>query len=182
MNVLLRLCKVLFVCMIFATLAGIAHADSIADPTIIIRDPACPGGCVSVGTSFTFGTPQSGTGTLFFTNASGVDWFNLKLVESGVPSNAITCVTDAFANCSLSTVNGITTILLSGVNANFAGIPAGHNFSIVFGCTSGKCDPWPGDLDFTAQANVPEPASMALMLTGIGALVSRRKLWKRGRS
>jgi hypothetical protein len=181
-NVLSRLSKVLFVAMILAIFAGLARADSIADPTIIIRDPACPGTCVSVGTTFTFGTPQSGTGTLFFTNASGVDWFNLKLVEAGVPSNAITCITDAFANCSLSTVNGITTIFLSGINTNFAGIPSGHNFSIVFGCASGKCDPWPGDLDFTGTANVPEPTSVALMVTGLGALVSKRKFWKRGRA
>src|SRR3954470_2312780 len=74
-----------------------AHADSVQDPKVIIRDPAClPPGCTPVGTNFTFGTPTGGTGALFFTNASGVNWFNLQLVESGVPASAITCITDVF--------------------------------------------------------------------------------------
>jgi hypothetical protein len=73
-------------------------------------------------------------------------------------------------------VNSLTTILLSGLNSDFTGIGAGQSFSIVFGCESGECDPWPGDLDFTAKANVPEPGTMALLFTGIGAIVARRKL------
>ena len=169
--------------MIVGMCAVAAHADSINDPTIIIRDPACqPPGCTPVGTSFSFSTPAGGTGGLFFNNASGADWFNLKLVESGVPADAISCVTDVFSNCSVSTVNGITTILLSGIGGDFSGIIAGQNFSIVFGCTSGTCDPWPGNLNFTAAANVPEPGTMALLLTGIGAIVSRRKLRNRARA
>ena len=76
---------------------------------------------------------------------------------------------------------GLTTIFLSGINSNAQGILNGSVFSIVFGCETGKCDPWPGDLDFTAHANVPEPTSMLLVATGIGALVSRRKRWKLAR-
>jgi hypothetical protein len=174
--------RVLLVGIAVSMFAVAARADSIADPTIIIRDPACPSTCMGVGTSFTFGTPSSGIGTLFFNNASGVNWFNLSLTESGVAANLITCVTDAFANCTVTTVNGVTTIFLSGVGSGFAGIPAGQNFSIVFGCSSGTCDPWPGDLDFTAHANVPEPATMALLATGIGVLVTRRKLGKKVRA
>jgi hypothetical protein len=165
--------------LVIGTCAVAAHADSIVDPTIIIRDPACSGNCTPVGLNFTFGTPADGTGVVLFNNASGLDWFSLSLSESGVDAAAITCLTDAFVNCSVSTVNGLTTILLSGLGPDFAGIPAGHNFSIVFGCESGDCQPWPGDLDFTARANVPEPGTMALLFTGIGAIVARRKLRNR---
>ena len=122
--------------VVFGMMVGLfatsAFADSVQDPKIIIRDPACqPPGCTPVGTSFTFGTPQSGTGALFFNNASGVNWFNLTLVESGVPAAAISCITDVFASCTASTVNGITTILLSGVGGSFTGLLAGKNFSIA---------------------------------------------------
>ena len=60
--------------VVFGMMVGLfatsAFADSVQDPKIIIRDPACqPPGCTPVGTSFTFGTPQSGTGALFFNNA-----------------------------------------------------------------------------------------------------------------
>ena len=163
--------------VVIAMCAAFANADSITDPTIIIRDPACGGnGCTPVGLNFTFGTPADGTGAVFFNNASGLDWFSLKLTESGVDANAITCLSDVFANCSVSTANGLTTILLSGLSSDFPGIGAGQNFSIVFGCESGDCQPWPGDLDFTATANVPEPGTMALLFTGIGAIVARRRL------
>jgi len=37
-------------------------------------------------------------------------------------------------------------------------------------------------LDFTAHANVPEPATMALLATGIGVLVTRRRLGKKVRA
>lgn len=174
--------RVIAVGLIVGMFAVAAHADSVKDPKIIIRDPWCQGesGCTPVGTNFTFTTPASGTGALYFTNASGVDWFNLKLVETGVSADVISCLTDLFANCAVSTVNGITTILLSGLSKDYPGIVCGQNFSIVFGCVSGKCDPWPGNMTFIATANVPEPGTMALLFTGIGAIVARRrKLRKR---
>jgi PEP-CTERM motif-containing protein len=170
--------RLLFALVALAAFATLAHADSNLDPTIVIRDPACPsGGCMQVGQHFTFGVPSNGFGTLFFTNTSGVNWTNLQLTETGVSANVIGCSSTAFANCTVSTINGLTTIFLSGVNANFLGITSGENFSIVFGCVKDAC--WPGGLDFTATANVPEPATIALMLTGLGGIVTRRRQLKR---
>ena len=178
MKILSRIPHLFVLAAIVGAFAVAAHATSVFDPTVIIRDPACPGaGCQTVGTQFAFNVPAGGSGTLFFTNGSGVNFINLLLTESGVPANAITCLTSAFANCNVSTgASGITSLFLSGINPNFTGIPSGQNFSIVFQCNGNSC--WPGGLGFSAIANVPEPTTMALMATGIGALITRRKRWK----
>ena len=172
--------RAFLICAAILVFASAAFANSNTDPTIIVKDPACTGSCTPVGMQFTFGTPATGLGMLLLNNNSGVNWTSLKLVESGVPANLITCLSPgAFANCSLSTVNGVTTILLSGVGQGLFGIPAGHNFSITFGCGTGtgpNCGPWPADLDFTATANpVPEPGTIALVLTGLGGIITRRR-------
>jgi hypothetical protein len=147
-----------------------ALANSVPDPRIIIKDPVCGSTCTSVGTHFTFTSPASGSGTLMFTNSSISLWHSLEFIESGVPASAISCsAPHTFVTCSVTTTGGVTTILLSGIGAGFTGIPAGHNFSITFGN-------WPaGGVNFTAIANVPEPATFALFLTGLGALATRRK-------
>ncbi len=147
-----------------------AFADSNVDPRIVIKDPLCGTGCSPVGTHFSFTSPESGTGALFFTNASGVDWANLRIVES-VPVGTITCsAPHTFMKCTVTAnQNGGATIFLSGVGEGFPGITAGHNFEIQFGS-------WPaGGVAFTAVANVPEPATLALVATGLGVIVTRRR-------
>jgi len=150
-------------------------ANSNSDPRIIIKDPVCEENCVPVGTHFSFTSPASGFGTLLFQNDSGLNWRNLQLVESGVPQNDITCSSTAFMHCSVTTAGGITTILVFGVGGEFPGIGAGRNFSITFGTPK---DRWPaGGVDFAAAANVPEPATLVLLVTGLGAgvIVTRRR-------
>jgi hypothetical protein len=72
-------------------------------------------------------------------------------------------------HCKVNTMGGVTTLLLTGVGGAFLGIPSGHNFSIDF-------VKWPASgVSFTAVANVPEPATIAFMLTGLAAIVSRRR-------
>ena len=121
-------------------------------------------------------------GTLFFTNASGKNWTSLKLIEKGVPAEAISCAQSLFLSCTIRTLdNGAVEILLSGVKGNNPrnGIPNGASFSIKLGCVNGNC--WPGGLNFTAHAGAgaaPEPGTIALVVTGLGAIVSRRKRWK----
>lgn len=151
-----------------------ALANSVPDPTIVIKDPVCGSACTNVGTHFTFTSPTGGTGTLMFTNTTTATWYTLKLIESGVPSSAITCsAPHTFMHCRKTTKGGTTTIILSGIGGNFSGIPGGHNFSITFGG-------WPAKgVKFTGIANVPEPATLSLFLTGLGALATRRKRWLR---
>jgi len=169
-----------------------AFADGINDPRIVIHGVTgsgnsvnhCPQ-CVGVGLNFGFGVPSGGTGTLFFTNTSGQNWTSLTLIEQGhmVPAGAIKCNSYLFASCTAKNLsNGNVEILLAGVKRSLntdRGILNGQNFSISFSCVGKSC--WPGGLDFTARANaptVPEPGTIALMMTGLGALVSRRKMWK----
>jgi hypothetical protein len=85
-------------------------------------------------------------------------------------------------SCTIRTLeNGAVEILLSGVKGNNPrnGIANGASFSIKLACVDRSC--WPGGLSFTAHAGVgtaPEPGTIALVMTGLGAIVSRRKRWK----
>jgi hypothetical protein len=169
---------------------GLAFADGINDPKIIIRgvqggglspQSHCPpSGCTPVGMNFEFSVPKHGTGTLFFTNASGKNWTSLKLIETGVPAEAVSCSQSLFLSCTVRTLkNGSVEILLSGVKGHnpHTGIPNGSNFAIGFACVDKNC--WPGGLGFTGHASsAPEPGTIALMVTGVGAMLSRRKRWK----
>ena len=158
---------------LFILSCGIAaFANSAPDPIIKIKDPTCTSRCADIqGTHFSFSTPPSGSGVLSFTNQSGVDWTSLKLVESGTPASAITCITTIFASCSVFSVNGNTVILLKA-GGDFSGITNNMVFTITFTCFKG-C--WPGNEKFTATTNVPEPGTIALMMTGIGGIITRRK-------
>ena len=169
-----------------------AFADGI-DPKIIVGGAGsgtlvkgpCPL-CVGVGSTFGFTVPASGSGTLYFTNQSGVNWNSLALVEKGVPAADISCHSSLFSSCTTETLkNGSVEILLSGVVGHALwkdhGIPNGANFAISFSCVQGGC--WPGGLSFNGHGSssltaTPEPGTIALMVTGLGALVSRRKRWK----
>ena len=171
---------------------GMAFADGINDPKIIIQSASATSstlgpceGCTNVGLNFAFGVPADGTGTLFFTNASGVNWTSLTLVEHGheVPAVDINCHSNLFISCTATDLkNGNVAIVLSGIKGSLnpdKGILNGQSFSIAFSCVGNSC--WPGGLDFSGHANttsVPEPGTVALMVTGLGAIVSRRRMSK----
>jgi hypothetical protein len=190
----MKISQVCAVALLLAVGSVMAFADTINDPKIVIHGVSgsnsnvvrCPTqGCTDVGTSFTFSTPAHGSGTLFFTNTSGQNWTSLTLIETGEPASAISCVQTLFQSCTTKTLqNGSVEILLSGVVGNHqsqnarTGIANGQSFDIQFLCVSKSC--WPGGLQFTGHANatVPEPGTVALMVTGLGAMFSRRKVWK----
>ncbi|HKM86093.1 MAG TPA: PEP-CTERM sorting domain-containing protein [Terriglobales bacterium] len=190
----MKISQICAVALLLVMGSVMAFGDGINDPQIIIHGVgsggagplACPpSGCVQVGLNFSFKVPPSGSGTLFFTNESGQNWTSLALIEKGnvVPAADIKCHSYLFQSCTATTLkNGNVEILLSGVKGATnpdKGILNGQSFSINFSCVNKSC--WPGGLSFSGHANmstVPEPGTIALMITGLGALVSRRKTWK----
>ena len=185
------------VCGLFLALvvaSAVAFADGINDPKVIVH--GVNGGgfgmcgrhqCQNVGVNFNFTIPQSGKGALFFTNTSGKNWTSLALIESGVPAADVSCAQTLFLTCTVKTLkNGSVEILLSGVRGGLnprKGIRNGQSFSVGFACVNGNC--WPGGLPVSGHAGtgtIPEPATVALMVTGLGALFSRRKSWRKGLS
>jgi hypothetical protein len=166
-----------------------AFADGINDPKIIIQGVngggsplhCPPHGCQNVGVNFSFTIPKTGKGFLFFTNTSGKNWTSLTLIETGVPASAISCKQTLFLSCTTKTVGDSVEIILKGIkggqNAR-KGIANGQSFGIGFACVGQSC--WTnGGTTMTGHAGtVPEPGTVALMVTGLGAIISRRKMWK----
>ncbi|MFZ1131317.1 MAG: PEP-CTERM sorting domain-containing protein [Terriglobales bacterium] len=185
-----QICAVVLLLVVGSVMA---FADGINDPKVIIHgvngdlpQHCGPNGCQNVGVNFSFSSPKGGSGTLFFTNASGKNWTSLALIESGEPAADISCVQTLFLNCSVTTLTsgkdkGDVEILLSGVRGGLnprVGILAGQSFSITFNCAGGCWPKTPITFNGHATTAVPEPGTVALMVTGLGTLFSRRKLWK----
>jgi hypothetical protein len=166
-------------CVLGIVIAACAAASaSKLGPQIIINDPiGCVSsvGCVNLtSNTFSFQVPSAGFGNLHFLNVSGATFTSLILTETGVAAANIDCQADVFS-CSVVAFgsNGAKLVLTSG--PGLPGIPNGNSFEILLSCVNRNC--WPAGLQFSAVANAPEPGTMALLLTGIGALVSRRK-WR----
>jgi hypothetical protein len=186
--------KISLVCAVVLLLvaaSSMAFADSNTDPKVIIKGignnviggDGCQYTCAQM--FFNFKTPPSGFGTLDFTNNTDVTWTSLTLVERGNNPDVyqISCfATTVFTNCLKAVTGqgqgGHPELIFSGGT----GIAPGENFEIAFSCNP-HC--WPqGGVGFGGYANTPngvntpEPGTIALMATGLGALVSRRKQWK----
>jgi len=177
--------------LLLVVASALAFADGIHDPKVIVHgangggDVECgKHNCMDVGFNFSFKIPKSGSGALYFTNTSGKNWTSLALIETGVPAADVSCKEDLFLTCKVETLkNGSVEILMSGIKNQGGqwvaqGIPNGSSFAIVFACNSG-C--WPGGITVGGHGRsgmVPEPGTVALLVTGLGALVSRRKVWR----
>jgi hypothetical protein len=188
----MKISQICAVVLLLVAGSVMAFADSTNDPKVIIKGVSgnvigsvdgCEFTCASF--FFNFKTPASGSGTLDFTNNTDVTWTSLTLVERGNNPTIyqITCSASAFFTNCLKAVTGQGTgghpeLIFTGGT----GIAPGENFALAFSCVKGVC--WPGGLSFGGYANtpngvtVPEPGTIALMVTGLGALVSRRKQWK----
>jgi hypothetical protein len=184
----MKISQICAMALLLAVGSVMAFADGVNDPKIIIHgqnggngpDHCPPAGCTGVGINFSFVIPKGGSGTLFFTNQSGKNWTSLALIETGEPAADISCVQTLFVNCSTKTLkNGSVEILLSGVRHNLNprnGILNGGSFSITFDCAGG-CWVNGGSTVMAHAGTAPEPGTVALMVTGLGAIISRRKQW-----
>jgi PEP-CTERM motif len=163
-----------------------AYADS--DPRVIIRD-APPGH--GVQEDFSFSLPgkqgQSFTGDLSFTNRTDQTWTSLALFFVPTPTFTYSCSAKGsgiFNYCDSLTDpqnSSLTEFLfenVAGMGKLGTGILPCENFTFGFSGTTGGAQ-WASGTKFTAVAAVPEPATLAFLLTGIAAIVARRKLWKR---
>ena len=167
--------------------AGMARANPVNNLELSVNSLS---GCL--GGSFCFGwdptasaigftiSSSSGTYQLYAVNTGGLPYRNLEITSLLLVISAtgidITCASNIFANCSVTDHPHGTWVSFSDGR-----ILPGQYFSLNFGCSSGTCS-WPAGTSVTAFSgtNVPEPGSMALILTGIGAILTRRELWKTG--
>jgi hypothetical protein len=145
---------------------AVVRADTIptTDPQIIISQGI---DSTTVGLTFTGSTDQNGFFQDFFINGSGMLWFNLQLaLDSTPPLNTITCISlvSFFSNCMVAQMNGQTFALFTGGT----GLPNGSHFELTV-------NQWDPNTPFTGTANVPEPGTLTLVLTGVAALASRRR-------
>ena len=106
-----------------------------------------------------------------FLNDSDVDWNTLKLsIEPG--SEPVFCGLQEFGfdSCTEQQGNALLPTVLTFSGGT--GIPKGQ---ILYFSGSG----WPTTTTFTVAANVPEPASIAFMISGITAIGLLRRLRRR---
>jgi hypothetical protein len=186
-----KILRILAASTIFALCSVAAYADSNNDPRVIIKGAGLSGhDTVGVHEHFTFGLPGDKNtpfaGDLSFTNVTSQTWTSLALFESAFGPLQIKCNGGGFFNHCMKFTDpknpALTEILFTntvGYGKLGTGILAGENFTLGFRPVGGTN--WMGDTDFTAVATtaVPEPSTIAFLVTGIGAMFSRRKLWKR---
>lgn len=151
----MRRTRVLWLCLLFCIFCRLAHADSIpGDPGIQVDDPTCPqSGCTNVtaGTLFSFSSNAAGGGTTDFQLNGDIGFRTLDIETAGTfpMKSDVQCFSNAFGSCTVTFLNGVTDIYLSGcVNEVTCGIPAdGRVFdidldNIVSADTPGAvCDP-----------------------------------------
>jgi hypothetical protein len=169
-----------------------AYADSSHDPRVIIKGATGPIGRESTGegSNFEFSLPTNQgsyfTGDLTFSNATSKTWTTLALFESSVAATNVTCGQSSFFNhCQVfidPTTNKVEILFSNtvGYGKLGTGILAGESFTLGFDKGKGLHS-WPSGTSFDAVATtaVPEPSTLAFLFTGAGAIVSRRRFWKR---
>jgi hypothetical protein len=197
-----RLFLLAVLCLALMGSSALVRADSIpVDPVMGVSDPICgDGGCPFTElTTFSFFSNASGGGVNQVQNESNVDWTSLLIDVTtnggtlpSVPSDTITCITNAFATCqSFNLDNGDTAIYLTGMIIFPDDIPVGAIATFNLNDLVGGSQPfnvngtggWGSLREFDVSANVPapvpEPATLTLLGVGAGALLAKRKLRRR---
>jgi len=164
--------------------AGMARANSINNLELSVNSlSGCPEGSFCFGwdptaSSIGFTISNSGGYQLYAVNLGGLPYRALQITSLRLFISAtgidITCASNIFANCSVTEHPHNTWVSFSDGK-----ILPGQYFSLNLGCSSGTCS-WPAgtSVSVLSGTNVPEPDSMALIMMGIGAILTRRKLWK----
>jgi hypothetical protein len=103
---------------------------------------------------------------LCFTNNSPETYFNMEIFVESPFQGALTCGGSDWVNCSVNQFGGFPTVVFWGGN-----IPQGASFDIdLSGFNANGL--FRGNADETV---IPEPATIALVGSGLAALLSRRR-------
>ena len=177
--------RLLLLATLIMGLAAIGQADTFNDPHIIVGGGNNNGSVgldtISVfGNSFSFISP-SGSSPATSPCVSGeqrdIDCTFINMDRSGdfgvtwtsltfqiLPNQpGLTCDPGPFfAECGIDSENGIVTF------TGGSGIPFGAEFQMIV-------DGFLPNTEFDATANVPEPATLILLVTGVGAFIRRRR-------
>jgi hypothetical protein len=163
-------------------LVGISLADSMNDPRVIIGgggSPTGPNTFTVIGNTFSF-TADTGNSPpctvneqndpdCSFINGNPYTWTSLTFFISPVQGNLSCDGGFFFAGCSVNDQLGIITFTECSGDVCGSGIGPGGFFQMVV-------QGFQAPTGFTGNANaVPEPASLVLMVTGVAALLGRRR-------
>ena len=157
-----------------------ALGDSVNSLALSVNSlSTCPtAGCFSWdpnASAIGFNISSSG-GTLAATlhlstrNGIGLSITGFKIFIPATGLN-LTCASNIFSTCSVENQSRSTVIVFSGGT-----IYPNQHFLFDFGCTTTTSCAWPTEQEVFARSitNVPEPGTMALLLTGIAAALVRR--------
>ncbi len=197
----MRVVRFLMLVAMLLAASSLVWADTASDPQMILDPPPNCSPATQVTSPFNFAA-SGGTGLYCFQRAdNGPAWLNLDINLTGLSLSflpgQINCPTDDFYynNPCQKIVNGagfVTDLLFVALDPpNHPGINPGSIFQIDIRPPQGSCDNtsvegiavngtfcW-GTGDFTASANVPEPTSAILLISGVGALIGKRRKLKR---
>jgi hypothetical protein len=148
----------------FCALQLSASVSTPSGPQISINAPN--GSCAPVGLTFLFNADSGGGGSLCFTNNSPETYWNMEIFVESSFQGALTCDGNQWVNCSVNEFGGFPTVVFWGGK-----IPQGASFDIDMSGFSAN-GLFRGNANETA---IPEPTTIALIGSGLGALVSWRR-------